>query len=260
MFVTERRNRILELLYKDKKISIRKLQTNLDVSACTIRNDLRKLEENGLIQRTHGGAVMPNFIQQDLSISFRKNKNAEEKSAICKEAAALVREGHCIFLDGSSTAFILAKHLKNKERITVITNGLYTALELKENPNINVILTGGVMCPKSASMEGLLGKDLITQINADIAFVSAKGFSLKEGLTDFNVYESELKKLMLSRVKKIVALVDYSKLDNISTASFVKPEQIDILITDANIPPQLLQEYKNAGLNMKVAQIPTDKT
>ena len=253
MFVTERRNRILELLYKDKKISIRKLQTNLDVSACTIRNDLRKLEEDGLIQRTHGGA-MPTFIQQDLSSSFRKNKNAEEKSAICKEAAALVREGHCIFLDGSSTAFILAKHLKDKERITVITNGLYTALELKENPNINVILTGGVMCPKSASMEGLLGKDLITQINADIAFVSAKGFSLKEGLTDFNVYESELKKLMLSRVKKIVALVDYSKLDNISTASFVKPEQIDILITDANIPPQLLEKYQDADVKVLVAQ------
>lgn len=256
MFVSERRNRILELLYKNKKVTIQQLQKNLDVSACTIRNDLRKLEEDGLIQRTHGGAMMPNNIQQDLSISFRQNKNLNEKTAICKKAAELIREGHCVFLDGSSTALILAKELKNRERITVITNGLYTALELKDNPNINVILTGGVVCAKSASMEGLLGRDLITKIHADIAFVSAKGFHLEEGLTDFNVYESELKKLVLSRVKQVVAMVDCTKLDNISTASFAKSKDIDLLITDYNIPQAILEKYKSCGLNVLVAPQP----
>ncbi len=254
MLATERRNRILEILYKEKAVTIQNLQKVLDVSACTLRNDLRKLEESSLIQRTHGGAMMPNSIQQDLSLSFRQNKNQSEKDAICNKAASLIEINNCIFLDGSSTALILAKHLKSKERITVVTNGLYTALELKDNPNINVILTGGVMCPKSSSMEGLLGNDLINQINIDIAFVSAKGFSLKEGLTDFNVYESELKKLVLSRASKVVALIDYSKLNKKSTASFAKPEDIDILITDTGISDELLTKYKNAIMSVIIAE------
>lgn len=258
MLVVERRNRILELLYKNKKISVHELEKLLKVSACTIRNDLVKLEQDGLIERTHGGAVMPKHFHHDLSFSFRQGRNQEEKDVICDRALEFLERVQCVILDASSTSLTLAKkinsHNKITETLTVITNGLYTAQELKDNPGINVILIGGVVRPKSGSLEGLLGKGLLSQINADIAFVSAQGFTLEEGLTDFNVYEAELKRQMVTRARRVIALLDNTKIDKISIASFAKPKQVDTIITDDRSSEEILSHYREANINVIICK------
>lgn len=254
MLAFERHNKILELLYKNKKVTTYGLSQLIDVSACTIRNDLNKLEKDGLIKRIHGGAILPQTVQRDLSFPSRKSKNQAEKNTIGKKAYDLIKDGQCIIVDASSTSVSFAKYLNETDlRITVITNGIYTALELKDNNNINVILVGGVVRPKSGSLEGLMGKNLISQINADTAFLSARGFTLEEGLTEFNIYEAELKKLLVSRANKVVAMLDFSKLGVNSISSFADSKKVDTIITDENSSQDLLKKYREYGINIIVA-------
>lgn len=254
MFAFERHNKIIELLYENKKVTTDELYKLLKVSPCTIRNDLSKLEKDGLLKKIHGGAILPNNQDKNINFDERKNSNKTEKTAIGKSALKYIKDGQCILLDASTTSLTLAKNLGSFDRLTIVTNGLYTALELKDNPNINVILTGGVVTKKSGSLEGLLGKNLVNTINTDIAFVSAHGFTLEEGLTDFNVYESELKKALIKRAKKTIALLDYSKLGRTSTASFATLDDIDLIITDDKSDENLLDEYRKANVNIEVCK------
>lgn len=254
MLAFERHNKIIELLYKNKKVTTNELMDILDVSVCTIRNDLNKLEKDGLLKRIHGGAILPPGLMPEQSYTFRVSRNQHEKNIICKKAFEFINDTQSIILDASSTVIALAKLISNSNfRLTIITNGILTALELKDNPNINVILTGGVVRPKSTALEGLLSKNLISQINADFAFVSARGFTLDEGLTEFNIYEAELKKLLLSRAKKIIALLDSSKLEENSIYSFANPDQINTIITDSKAPSAYIEKYKSAGINIIIA-------
>ncbi len=103
-------------------------------------------------------------------------------------------------------------------------------------------------------MEGLLGKNLVSQINAEIAFISARGFTVEQGLTEFNIYEGELKKFLISRAKKIVAMLDFSKLEVNSISSFADPKRVDTIITDFNSSKELLEKYKKYGIDVIVAE------
>ncbi|MGF7431905.1 DeoR/GlpR family DNA-binding transcription regulator [Thermoanaerobacterium thermosaccharolyticum] len=253
MLAFERHNKIIDLLYKNKKVTTIELANFLGASVCTIRNDLNKLEKDGLLKRIHGGAIIPEGTIPDQSYNLRQSKNQFEKNIICEKAFEFIKDNQSIIIDASSTVIALSKLIFNSNfRLTVITNGINTALELKDNPNINVILTGGVVRPKSNALEGILGKNLISQVNVDMAFISAHGFTLEEGLTEFNIYEAELKKLLLSRTKNIIALLDSSKLENNSIYSFAKASQINILITDSKASQEIVNKYRKAGINVIV--------
>ncbi|BBH24489.1 DeoR family transcriptional regulator [Paenibacillus baekrokdamisoli] len=245
MLALERRNKIVQIINKQKQLSIKQLSADLKVSEGTLRNDLKALEEEGLLERTHGGAVLPK--QQLTDTSFRPNRqeiNVAEKMAIGKAAADLIQNGQCIILDASTTGLELVSNLMHMESLTVVTNGLITAQELNRNPHINVIVIGGVLRSGSSNLEGLLGKDLLSQIHADIFFTSAHGFTITEGLTVFDVYEAELKKLMASNANKVVAMVDHTKLGKRSTATFANLSQIDTIITDSAANLEFLEQIK----------------
>ncbi|RXZ01764.1 DeoR/GlpR transcriptional regulator [Fictibacillus sp. S7] len=247
MFVPERRRVILNRLNESQRVSIKELAKEIQVSEATLRTDLTKMEEEGLLKRTHGGAVLADSSDNETSFSIREKKNKIEKSAIAKEAAAMLENGQCIMLDASSTALELARILKDKPiRLIVVTSGINTALELNEHPDITVILLGGIVKRGSHSLEGTLGVNILNQINIDLLFTSANGFSLESGLTDFSVYEVELKKAMVKASKKVVALLDHSKFFKNSIASFASLDDIDIIITDsieANSQKPVLAEH-----------------
>ncbi|CUL51972.1 DeoR/GlpR transcriptional regulator [Listeria monocytogenes] len=254
MFPFERQNKIIHLLDQNSKITVPELSRILDVSISTIRNDLSSLEESGMIKKVHGGAVLLKSEEKFTNFNDRIIRNIEEKEAIAKEAATLVKNNQTIILDASSTALALAKELHGFSRLTVITSGLYTAIELKDNPNISVILTGGIVTTNSFTLEGILGANLIENIHADLCFMSAKGFTIEEGLTDFNIYETELKRLLAKRTNKLIALLDHTKMGVISTASITSAENIDLLITDNKINKALYKKFQDAGLPVKVAE------
>lgn len=254
MFAFERHDTIMELLNDKKQVTVPDLSEILNVSISTIRNDLTKLEKDGLLTKTHGGAILPKNDVISASFTDRLLKNTPEKEAIAEKALTYIQDGQCIILDASSTSLFLARKLHNFKRLIVITNSLYTAIELKDNQNINLILTGGLVTKNSYAIEGLLGQDLIKNIHADLCFISAKGFTINDGLTDFNIYECELKKMLVKKSKKVIALIDSSKLETTSTSKFASVEEINLLITDSNIKRNLIEKYTDNNLNISIGK------
>lgn len=254
MFATERRNKILDYLNKQQRATVKELSEILNVTEATLRTDLNTLEQERLVQRTHGGAILQDYARSEYSFSVREKKNREEKMAIGNKAAELVEDGQSILLDASSTALEMARSLKKRQiRITVITNGIYTAMELRENPEITVILIGGVLRVGSIALEGTLGSNILNQINVDTMFTSASGFTYEDGLTDFNVYEVELKKAMVASSSRVVALLDHSKLGKSSLASFASTRQIETLITDNKTLGGTIDRLKQMKINVIIA-------
>lgn len=262
MMQLERQTQILSYLKQKRKATTNELSQLLNVSATTIRTDLNRMEKEQLLIKTHGGAVYkdlsakaPELTSRPYHFRERESENPKEKEAIAESALKYVKENMCIILDASSTAYTLAQKLTGFLHLTVITNGIYTALALKDYPNITVILVGGIVTQQSASIEGLLGQDLIKRINADIAFVSARGFSIEEGLTDFSIYEADLKREFVSRSAKCIALIDHTKFDSTSISSYASADDINLLITDAGINQTTLDLYTTSGIPVEVAAL-----
>ncbi len=264
MFAIERHKFILKLLKEKGQVTTQELCEKLNISSATARNDLNKLNKDGLLKKTHGGATElvslnsavsippPLSFPNTFSFKTRVGKNPLEKHAISEHALQYIKNNQCILLDASSTTLALARKLTCFDKLIVVTNGIHTTLELKEISNITVILVGGIATKNSSSLEGTLGAYLLNHINADFAFISANGFTLTEGLTDFNIYEVALKKEMIHHSKKVIALLDSSKFENVSTASFCAASQIDLILTDENIDPELLKHYRANGVNIEV--------
>jgi len=256
----------LEYITKNTRATVKELAEYLNVSEATLRTDLKEMEIDGQLTRTHGGATLPeqhkaSMFESGSSFSVREKKNHEEKMQICKRAAEYIQSGQCILLDASSTSLELARILKKLPlRLTVLTNGLYTAMELQENPNFTVILVGGVLRLGAVGTEGNLGNAVFNQINVDTMFTSASGFTLEDGLTDFNVYEVELKKSMVKASSKLISLLDYSKLGKSSIASFAQLDQIDVIITNDNANPVIVEELKKKGVDIVLAPSGTEKS
>ncbi|WP_356712043.1 DeoR/GlpR family DNA-binding transcription regulator [Paenibacillus sp. CECT 9249] len=245
IFAAERQKQILDFLNKKKRATVKELSEILNVSEATLRSDLRTLEKDALVKRTHGGAVLQEAARSEYSFSVREKKNHSEKVAICRKAAELIESGQCILLDGSSTALELARILKKTPiRLTVITNGIFAAMELKDNPELTVILIGGVIRVGHNSLEGTLGTSILNQINVDTMFTSANGFTIEEGLTDFNVYEVELKKEMVAASSRVVALLDHSKIGKNSIAAFAATSAISTIITDSQTPQSMIDRIR----------------
>lgn len=254
LFAHERRERILDILNHQKRITVKELSEHMKVSEATLRADLNVMEQEGLLIRTYGGAMINEKTESGNSFSERAKKNREEKIRIGEKAASLVQQGQCILLDASTTALEMARSLKQRPiRLTVVTNGLMTAMELKENPSITVILIGGLLRIGSTSVEGTLGANILESINVDTMFTSASGFTMEAGLTDFNVYEVELKKVMANSADCLVALLDHTKIGASSIASFASVNQIDMLITDSEPDAELKDGLAEQNIELIVA-------
>lgn len=259
MMLLERQNLILDYLKKNRKATTNELSEMLDVSATTIRTDLNQMEKEGLLTKTHGGAIFRERDEEKRELTVRpyhfqerELENIREKEQIAKKALPMIKDNMCIILDASSTAYTLAGMLAGFGKLTVVTNGIYTALALKDMPGITVILTGGIVTQQSASIEGLLGLDLLSRINADAAFLSARGFSIDEGLTDFSIYEADLKREFVRRSAKCVALVDHTKFDTVSISSYASVDDINLVITDDGISPTTVELYEKSGVSIIV--------
>lgn len=248
MFAEKRRRRILDILKEEESISVNELAHSLNVSLPTVRSDLNLLQKENKLERTHGGAVLVNpspKTPHEQSYDTREKLNIHQKREIATKAYSLIQDSECIILDSSSTCFELAKLLENSElEITVLTNGFKTADLLRENLNLTVILIGGIIRKKSNAIESLLGEEIFDKINIDKVFFSSYGVSSKNGFSDFNLYEVELKKKMLQVSNQNIALIDSSKFNNSSISSIAKIGDVSTIITDKDIDPFILNKYK----------------
>ncbi|MEH6957094.1 DeoR/GlpR family DNA-binding transcription regulator [Neobacillus drentensis] len=257
MFADQRRNLILEMLTEKGTVTVNDLTNLLNISAATIRSDLNQMEKQGLLIRTHGGAMMKEEETDtiDKKYEIREKKFNAEKQRIGYNAFLHIQEGQCILLDASTTCFELAKFLRDsKIRLTVVTSGIATAAMLKENPYLTVIIIGGIVRNSSNSVEGLLGEELLKKINIDILFTSAYAFNIRDGLSDFSLYEVELKRIMVSVASKVIALLDHSKVNKSSIATFARPDEIDLFITDEDVSEDIKNYFTAKKIEIEIAE------
>ena len=253
MTTYERRQSLLDILRKQPGLRVPELALALNVSEGTVRNDLNALEEQGLLMRVHGGAVLNQQTQfQNNSFVRRYQQNAAAKLAIAREAAVLVNDGDSILMDASSTAYYFAKVLSERRRLRVMTNGFEVARELAQNSSNTVILIGGVVNNESSSVTGLLSEHIIEEFKIQKAFLSCSGFSLERGLTEVHLAEAQLKRKMVESSQQLFGLVDSTKFGKEDLTSFARPEKINCLFTDKHISSEWVDRLKQAGIEFTI--------
>ncbi|ASS89636.1 DeoR/GlpR family DNA-binding transcription regulator [Aeribacillus pallidus] len=253
MLQEERHRRIIEELERNDIVRISQLSERLGVTRQTIRRDLSELEKTGLIKKVHGGALL-NKRNLEPSYSDRLSTNVEEKELIAKNAAELVEDGDAIFLDVGTTTLMMAKQLKEKKNLTVITNFLLIAMELANAPEVKVILSGGELRGEEFSLSGPISIRSVKNIYIDKAFVGVGGLSLESGFTDYHLNESEFRRMMIEHAKKTYALADHSKMDIVAIYKSADLHEIDVLITDGKTPGSIINKLKEKGMEVIVSR------
>ena len=248
MLAAERRNIILEKIHEDKKVIVSELSREFDVSEETIRRDLEKLSEEGIVTKTYGGAVLNEKSSIDLPFNVRQKANPEGKRAIARLVSSQISDGDHIFLDASTTAVFIAKNIKDKKRLTVITNSIENLLELSDVDGWDIISTGGLLKAGSMSLLGKKASDGVNAYNADKLFLSCKGFDIKKGITDGNDETASLKQDMVKASEKVYLAVDSTKFDKVAFSQIGNLEDIDVVITDKRPKEEWLEAFKSAGV------------
>ncbi|AKP45684.1 MULTISPECIES: DeoR/GlpR family DNA-binding transcription regulator [Bacillus] len=232
MLPFERREKILNTLYREKKVYVSNLANEFNVTEETIRRDLEKLEKEGIVTRTYGGAVLNIHTNEDLPYHTRNTTNIEEKRKIASKIHSLISDGDTLMADASSTVFEALKELNNtKEGLTVLTNSVESLREFTQS-KLNIISTGGLLRKQSGSLVGSIAENTVRNYNVDVVLLSCKGISLTHGITESNENESDLKKHMIRQANKVILLVDHTKFDKIAFVKFLDISDIDFLITD----------------------------
>ena len=238
----ERRERIIQVLREQDEVSVSELSQRLGVSEVTTRKDLQQLEEQGYLTRVRGGAVVSGRGQLELRFAARQQLNLEEKRRVAARAVELIQPGTTIFLDGSTTAFQMTRLLRDMHNLTVITTGLYAALELSFAPDVTTIVVGGILRRRTSSLVDTLSPNLLRRLHVDIAFLSCRAFSAEQGMMESDLREAQMKRAMAETALRKVALVDHAKFASVYVATSLLPEEIDLLIVDNGLG----EDYRRA--------------
>ena len=251
MTAFQRRQRLLSLLGEQPGVRVTDLARLLGVSEGTIRNDLTALEELGRVTRVRGGAIL-NQEHLFLSRAFEERAQAhgEQKRRIARRAADMLHDGAIIILDSSTTVYQLVPFLANFRDLTVITNGIDVAVTVATTAHHRVTLLGGDVHPDGLSVSGMLSDTNLTGLRADLAFLSASGFSLVNGPTELDDHEASVKRAMIAAADRTVALLDASKFERSDPAVIASLDQISEIITDDDIHSDHLEHLRQAGMRV----------
>jgi len=254
MFVEERKQRILERIETQRKVTVAELCERFHVSSATIRSDLRDLEAAGLLVRTHGGAMVKTKTGLEQDMVQRGTQHLAEKRRVAERALELIEDGDTIILDTGTTTLELARLLGSRRDLTVVTNDLAIALALEAIESVRVLLVGGLMRRNyhCTVIHGSTGKDLLAGLSVDKAFMACNSFSVEKGASTPDLTHAETKKLMMSIAAKVILLFDASKLGRTSFAQFAALEAVDTIVTDA-IGAEDRARLEESGVDVLVA-------
>lgn len=248
MLPAKRLENILELLQKDRFVTVSGLSELMEVTEKTIREDLEKLEARGLLERVRGGATLPVDSGKNLfPIHVPNTKSLAEKQYIAKQAVQFVEPGDIIALDAGSTMLELAKLLPNQP-LTVVTNDLFIINELTSREQIRLVVPGGYR--HKNLLLGMEAIEFIRKLNIHKAFLSATGVDLDHGLTIFTGTLLEQKRAWIESAAKVYCAADSDKLEKSALFTFGTMEEIDILFTDDKADQSILQKYAERGLKV----------
>lgn len=248
MLAVERRNIILSKIQESKKVIVAELSKEFDVSEETIRRDLEKLSDEGHVTKTYGGAVLNEKSGIDLPFNVRQQANPSGKAIIAELISKEIEDGEHIFLDSSTTAVFIAKNIKQKKRMTVITNSIENLLELSDVENWDIISTGGLLKAGSMSLLGKRALDAVSAYNADKLIMSCKGFDIEKGITDGNDETASMKQNMINASEKVYLAVDSTKFGKVAFSQICTLSDIDYVVTDKKPDDKWLLAFKENNI------------
>lgn len=255
MYSVERKSEILKILEQNGRVEVNDLSTLFSSSRETIRRDLREMEEKGLVKRTHGGAVFDNSISSaipEFPVDVREIQRFREKDAICKSAAAFIKNGDSIFVDNSSTCLYLLQYIPADFQITLITNSiklLLRSIALK-HPNVMIVCLGGFFNGSNLSTYGNISQKNAADFYPNKSFMSCAGIHLPDQLTDSSILEVDTKRLMIERSQEVFILADHTKFEKSGPVFLSHFSSINHLITDPQTAPEQYAALEKAGVKV----------
>ena len=248
MLALERRNLILEKLQEEKKVVVNELSQLYNVSEETIRRDLDKLDRDGLATKSYGGAVINENTNIDMPFNIRKKRNVSGKQKIAEIIEGLIDDGDHIILDASTTAVFIAKAIKQKEHLTVITNSIEIIIELSDVSEWNIVSSGGSLKEGYLALVGPRAVEGLSAFNVEKAIMSCKGIDVEKGITDGNEQFSQAKQVMMKAANTSILAVDSSKFGTVAFSKVCEAQDVDIIVTDVRPAAKWLEFFEQYNI------------
>ena len=249
MIPEERREKIIEKLQNNEFYTLDELKKDFRVSRVTIQRDVNLLEENGLIDKVHGGVRLRKRDISNFETRFkvRLNQNYEKKVEVAKTAINYINDSTTIFVDSSTTCYVFAKELFKKQfsDLVLVTNSPVLLCELPDNSSIRIISTGGLLRKDFNMLSNYWVIDFLNKINIDIAFISSAGVSIDNGITSSDSELTNILRVVIKRSNEVNLLVDSSKFNKLGLLKISVIECCTKIITDSSISKEVIEEFKN---------------
>jgi DeoR/GlpR family transcriptional regulator of sugar metabolism len=260
VFAAERRQLILEMVRANGAVSLRELARVVQTSEVTVRRDVRALEAEGLLDRRHGGAVLPGGFTRESGFPHKSHLATAEKTAIADLAAGLVEEGEAIVVGAGTTTQELARRLARIPGLTVVTNSLLVAQVLAHANRVEVVMTGGTLRGSNYALVGSGAEQSLQGLRVSRAFLSGSGLTAERGLSTSNMLSASVDRALVQAATEVVVLADHSKLGTDTMFQTVPSDVITHLVTDeppmgderASMELQALADY---GVRITVASL-----
>lgn len=254
MLTEERRRAVLEMINRQGRVVISDLSRHFKVSSVTARADINALCKRDLLVRSHGGAIRKSDMPVDLPLDVKESQHHEEKVRIGHAAAALVNEGQTVLLDSGTTTLEVARAIRKRKlsRLTVVTNSLSVAWELRTATEISMIMVGGVLRHISHSFAGPQAQKMIADLRVDHFFLGVDGLELDMGPSTPDILEAELNAAMIRSAREVTIVADSSKIGRSSLSLIAPITSVHRIITDSGIAASDLNFLKAKGLDVVV--------
>lgn len=248
----QRHETILKIVGKEKHIEVLDLCEQLNVSAVTIRKDLKLLEKKGLLFRTHGGASLENPYINEKPVLEKEKISVEEKNGIAQAAANLITENDSILIASGTTVQALSKFIKPKNKLTVITSSLNVVLHLIHDKNIEILQLGGYIRHSSVSVIGSYATQILENVSCSKLFLGVDGIDFDYGLSTTSLEEAQLNQKMLASAQRIIVLADSSKFGKKSFAKICDLSAISEIITDSGISALNIKKLEEKEIKVTI--------
>lgn len=251
--IEDRRKTILDILDEEGKVKVAELSRLFGISEVTIRNDLDMLEEGGLLERIHGGALSTYKSYYNMSLHDRMEANQDEKKKIAIEAASMISDGDTVFLGSGTTPIYVAREIKDLKNLIIVTNSLSIAQEVGYSKyKRSIVMLGGNV---NTEYQFVSGDDSIRQLKnyiADKLILSSDGVSAEFGVTTYHHLEAEINRMMIARAHKTIVVADYSKIGRSSFAHIEDIDRIDCLISNQNANKDEIEAIREKGVEIRL--------
>jgi len=249
MLAEERQQKILQEVKHRRAVKIFELNKLFNVSEMTIRRDLEKLDNQGLLQRTYGGALSIERTAFEPTFQEKESMNIEEKRRIGIAAASMINEGDTVCVTAGTTIMQIVKNL-NMKSITIVAISLNIAFELSKLPNVKLFTIGGEIRTGSYAMVGPQAIKFLQKLYVDKLFLGVNGFSIEYGLTTPSPSEAEICQTIIKIAKEIIVVADHTKLETVSFSKITDIDCVDKLITDSSIDEKYVQQLQEKGVEV----------